>query len=139
LPPVPILAVRVGKILDKAFPIDKGLRNYKMERLQRKLVYHYDFKRDRIGDELIYTQMYKELINNGSVQMDACYIKQHGERVFLSIFVIIQTNFIGMQSIMTDITQRVQSQRVQKRLTHRFYHLISRVEKFHPLHFVLEI
>ena len=103
-------------------------RRYLFDFFEDVNIYHYDFKSDVIANELVYTKMYKALIDNGFVKLDACYIKKSGKKIFLSIFVIIQANFIGMQSIMTDITERVTSQRVQKRLTHRFYHLISVVD-----------
>jgi len=91
-------------------------------------IYLYDFENDVIIDELIYTKLYKELLTNGSAQFDACYIKENGIKVFISIFVIIQTNFIGMQSIINNITDKVQAQRLKLRLTNRFYHMISVVD-----------
>lgn len=91
-------------------------------------IYLYDSKTDIIKNELLYTKLYKELLNNGNVHIEACYIKESGEKVFLSIFANIQTNFLGMQSIINNITERVKIQRIRKRLTHRFYHLISVVD-----------
>jgi DNA-binding Lrp family transcriptional regulator len=102
-------------------------------------IYEYDAHNDIIKDTLVYTKIYKELIYNGNAQLDACYIKKSGEKVFLSIFVIIQTNFIGMQSIFNNITERVQTQRIRKRLTHRFYHLISVVDSISDKLKVLDI
>ncbi|SFV63327.1 hypothetical protein MNB_SV-12-296 [hydrothermal vent metagenome] len=102
-------------------------------------IYLYDADKDIIKNRLIYTEMYKELMNNGHVKLKACYIKKSGEKVFLSVFVIIQANFIGMQSIINDITQRVKTQRVRKRLTHRFYHLISVVDSISDKLMALDI
>jgi len=91
-------------------------------------IYLYDLDNDVISTELAFTTIYKKLLINGYVKINTCYIKKSGEKVFLSIFVIMQTNFIGMQSVMHDITETVKTQRVRSRLTHRFYHLVSVVD-----------
>lgn len=91
-------------------------------------MYLYDLDNDVISTELAFNTIYKKLLINGFVKINTCYIKKSGEKVFLSIFVIMQTNFIGMQSVMHNITERVKTQRVRRRLTHRFYHLVSVVD-----------
>lgn len=91
-------------------------------------MYLYDLDNDVISTELAFTTIYNKLLTNGYVKLNTCYIKESGEKVFLSIFVIMQTNFIGMQSVMHNITETVKTQRVRSRLTHRFYHLVSIVD-----------
>jgi hypothetical protein len=96
-----------------------------LEFFKDKILYLYDFENDIIENKLIYKQVYRDLLKYGTVNLDACYVKESGEKMFLNIFMIIQTNFLGIQAIINDITQKVQNNRVKQTLTHRFYHLIS--------------
>lgn len=91
-------------------------------------MYLYDLDNDVISTELAFNTIYQKLLINGFVKINTCYIKKSEEKVFLSIFVIMQTNFIGMQSVMHNITETVKTQRVRSRLTNRFYHLVSVVD-----------
>ena len=88
-------------------------------------MYIYNFETDTITNEYIYDKIYNGLINEGSINIDIYYKKRDGKEIFLTVFMVIQTNYLGIQSIIPDITNKVLKNRERLRLTHRFYHLIN--------------
>jgi len=85
----------------------------------------YNFETDTITQEKVYTKIYNSLINQGNANLDVYYKGKDGEEKFFTIFMVIQTNYLGIQSIIPDITSKVLKNRERLRLTHRFYHLVS--------------
>jgi DNA-binding Lrp family transcriptional regulator len=85
----------------------------------------YNFETDTITKNKVYTEIYNNLITQGSANLDVYYKSKDGEEKFFTIFMVIQTNYLGIQSIIPDITSKVLKNRERLRLTHRFYHLVS--------------
>lgn len=84
-------------------------------------VFHYDFKKDEITDENVIEEIFDSLIENGKVKVDICLKDGRKERYF-TVYMVVQTNFLGLQSIIPDITDKVEAMRSKSSLLEKFLH-----------------